>query len=128
MSRIQPSLLARLRRHRGLWVLAALVLVFKLASGSACLADAPSAALTAHASTAATAMTASAPLSGDTAPDPGCLLGEVGGCHCACAHAMPVPAAAVAAPIVPVLALVPSAVPSGVRVVLPGSPLRPPIA
>lgn len=128
MSLIQPSLLARLRRHRGLWVLAVLVLVFKLASGSVCLADAPSAALTAHASTTATAMVASAPASGDTASDPACLLGEVGGCHCACAHAMPVPAATAPSTFAPMLALVLPPISSGIRTAALGSPLRPPIA
>lgn len=128
MSLIRPSLLARLRRHRGLWALAVLVLVFKLASGSVCLADAPSAVLTAHASTTPTAMIASAPTLGDTAPDTACLLGEAGGCHCTCAHAMPVPAAAAASPTVPVLALIPPPVSSGIRTAGLGSPLRPPIA
>lgn len=128
MFRIRPSLLARLRRHRGLWALAALVLVFKLASGSVCLADAPSALLTAHASTTTTAMVASAPMLGDTAPDPACLLGEVGDCHCTCAHAMPIPVAASASPTVPLLVFVAPPISSGIRTAVPGLPLRPPIA
>lgn len=43
MIRSSQPLLVRLRRHRGLWVVALVVLLFKLASSSMCLADEPSA-------------------------------------------------------------------------------------
>ena len=39
MSRSVPTLLTRLRRHRGLWVLVMAVLLIKLVSGSVCVAD-----------------------------------------------------------------------------------------
>lgn len=128
MFRIRPSLLARLRRHRGVWMLAMAVLLFKLVSGSVCLADAPSAALTAHASTTATTMIASTPVSADVAGEPACLLGETAGCHCTCAHAMPVPATTAKSPTGSLLAFVPPPVSSGIPPTATGSPLRPPIA
>ena len=37
----RTPLLVRLRRHRGLWVLAVAVLLIKLATGTICLADGP---------------------------------------------------------------------------------------
>lgn len=128
MFRIQPSPLARLRRHRGLWALAVAVLLIKLVSGSVCLADSPSAALTAHASTTTAALVASVPVSTDVAGDPACLLGEAAECHCTCAHAMPVPAAAAGAQTAPMLAFVPPPVSSGTKAAAIGAPLRPPVA
>jgi hypothetical protein len=79
-------LLTRLRRHRGLWVLAVAVLLFKVMTTSICLAD-PLASSAGAANTPAqlSSINAAAP------DDAGCLLGEAGGCHCSCAHNMPVP-------------------------------------
>jgi hypothetical protein len=85
MKRPPPLLLSRLRRHRGLWVLAVAVLLFKLITGSVCLADPPPAA----SATPGHAALAQAPSS--TPDDGGCLLGEGNDCHCACAHNLPVP-------------------------------------
>lgn len=116
-----PSLLPRLRRHRGLWAVAALVLLFKLASSAVCLGDAPALAQ-AVPGTAVVAVAAA------TVPDAGqCLLGEAE-CHCACAHTLPVPAAApvLAPPPLPVVKPAPGA--DGLRVAAVELPLRPPIA
>lgn len=117
-----PSLLSRLRRHRGLWAVAALVLLFKLASSAVCLGD--SAVLAqAEPGTAAVAVASAASVP-DASP---CLLGEAE-CHCACAHALPVPAAApalMAAPL-PATSVLPAA--DSLRITRIDSPLRPPIA
>lgn len=87
MKRIALPLLTRLRRHRGPWVLAVAVLLFKLMTTSICLADPPasSPAAAANTPTQLSSINISAP------DDAGCLLGEAGGCHCSCAHNMPVP-------------------------------------
>lgn len=87
MKRPDLPLLTRLRRHRGLWVLAVAVLLFKVMTTSVCLADPLASSPAAAATTPAqlSSINASAP------DDAGCLLGEAGGCHCACAHNMPVP-------------------------------------
>jgi hypothetical protein len=85
MSRTALPLLSRLRRHRGLWVLAVAVLLFKLVTGSICLADALPAASATSGHTASMQNPLSAP------DDGGCLLGEGNDCHCACAHNLPVP-------------------------------------
>ena len=127
MFRTQPSLLARLRRHRGLWLLTALVLVFKLASGSVCLADSSSIPLAAHGPADVTTVVNSTQAPTDTAPDPACLLGEVQ-CHCTCAHAMPIPTAVASTSGVSLPAFALPPVLAGIRVATLDSPLRPPIA
>lgn len=93
MSRTSPPLLTRLRRHRGLWVLAMAVLMIKLVAGTICLTDGPGKGVVAQTTIASIAVNAAA---GEAAADDlgGCLLGEAGDCHCACAHTMPLPATA----------------------------------
>lgn len=78
-------LLPRLRRHRGLWVLAVAVLLLKLVTGSICLAD----TLAAASATPGHTVSTQAPMS--TPDESGCLLGEGNDCHCACVHNLPVP-------------------------------------
>lgn len=82
-------MLNRLRRHRWLWALALTVLSFKLVAGTVCLNDP---AANQHAASAATIVTMQsvANLSFDDNGN-ACLLGEAGGCHCACAETLPVP-------------------------------------
>jgi hypothetical protein len=82
-------MLSRLRRHRWLWALALTVLSFKLVAGTVCLNDAP---VNQHAAPAA-AITATQFVANPSFDDNGnaCLLGETGGCHCACAETLPVP-------------------------------------
>ncbi|HET8898325.1 MAG TPA: hypothetical protein VFN09_06100 [Rhodanobacteraceae bacterium] len=85
----RPPLLTRLRRHRGLWLLAVCVLVLKFASGTVCLADGVLAA-TPDAPVAAWLDA----VTGDPAAaqsEPACLLGEGSDCHCTCAHSAPLP-------------------------------------
>lgn len=128
MSRSAPSLLTRLRRHRGLWVLAVAVLLIKFASGTVCLVDGPETRFAAAASitTVSVPMAATASVSGEDTNT--CLLGEVGSCHCACAHTVMLPSTATssiarmeARPSLPVIS-------SGFDPATPGSLLRPPIA
>lgn len=122
-------LLTRLRRHRGLWVLAVFVLLVKFASGTVCLTDRPGASVAASAVAASHVDTAAAVTADDSTDDDGnCWLGEGSQCHCACAHSMTLPASAAA----PVLALashfLPPALSSGWTPAVTGSLLRPPIA
>ena len=128
MYRSAPSLLTRLRRHRGLWVLAMAVLLIKLVSGSICVADGPGArfASTTATTTTLTADTAVSTVSTDEANT--CLLGEGGGCHCACAHSVTLPASA-PPPIAMIEArFAPLTIHSGFTPATTGSLLRPPIA
>lgn len=82
-------MLNRLRRHRLLWVLALTVLSFKLVAGTVCLNDT---AANQHAASGATIVAAQS-VASPSFDDNGnaCLLGETGGCHCACAETLPVP-------------------------------------
>jgi hypothetical protein len=129
MSPSSPPLLARLRRHRGLWLLAIAVLMIKLASGTLCLADGPRAQLAADG--AVTGMTAlsldSASADIPSGPDD-CLLGEGAGCHCSCAHSIALPMSLVlSVHAIPVSFHAPATSPGFVPA-MTGTELRPPIA
>lgn len=118
-------LLTRLRRHRGLWVLAVAVLLIKLVSGTVCLGDGAAARFAVASAVPAAAM-ASAVDSADAAD--ACLLGEAGGCHCACAHSVALPVALVL-PVARVdFSFASPEIHSGFTPATPGSLLRPPIA
>jgi hypothetical protein len=88
MMRTTQPLLTRLRRHRGLWVLAVAVLLIKLAAGSICLGDNPAATALADAQATTGALATMDSATAAAPDDNACLLGEAGGCHCACAHAL----------------------------------------
>lgn len=93
MYRSSTSLLTRLRRHRGLWVLAVAVMLIKLTAGTICLTDGPEKRLGSATTTiGALMLTDTVEVSSDDARS--CVLGEVGGCHCACAHTVTLPTAA----------------------------------
>ncbi|MGN6739685.1 hypothetical protein [Dyella sp.] len=119
-----PSLLSKIRRHRGLWSLAFVVLLLKLVSGTVCLADgvAPLKAST----TVTVALTAeeASSLLGDDA----CLLGEGTECHCACVHsiALPTIASYTLPPVAP--QFVPPTLKAMRLAAPPGALHRPPIA
>ena len=89
-------MLNRLRRHRWLWALALVVLSFKLVAGTICLNDSVANRHTAPATETAVATNVAntATPSGlvDDSDNGTCLLGEAGGCHCACPETLPVPA------------------------------------
>ena len=130
MYRTAPSLLTRLRRHRGLWVLAVAVLLIKLVSGSICAADGPGARFASATATAvSTTLLAGSSASAISTDDASlCLLGEGNACHCACAHSVTLPATA-PLPIASMDArLAPLAIYSGFTPAITGSLLRPPIA
>jgi len=121
--RTPSPLLTRLRRHQGAWALCVFVLLFKLVTGAVCLADVP------HTSVPSKADVALMQVSENVAQDGGdCLLGEAAGCHCACAHAVPLTgfrtsnAAALNGDFEPPF------ISSGYQPAPPGSLLRPPIA
>jgi len=125
----RPSLLTRLRRHRGLWMLAVAVLLIKLAAGTICLTDG------AYSSDSLKNFAASSSLSVDAPADPtaadengGCVLGEAGGCHCACAHTLPLPAVASLSVARMEMHFESLAIHSGFEPAVTGSLLRPPIA
>lgn len=124
MTRTATPLLTRLRRYRGLWLLAFAALLLKLATSSVCLGDLPAWPLTATAATSSVAMSASA----DVAAADACLLGEAGDCHCACAHALTL-TSHMAISVAPLLALLESPrLSPGLVPEMSGSLLRPPIA
>jgi hypothetical protein len=127
MYRPLPSLLTRLRRHRGLWVLAVAVMLIKLTAGTICLTDGAEKRLgTATTTISAVASVDTVKASGDDAA--GCVLGEVGGCHCTCAHTVTLPSAAVLS-VAKVEARFHSRVnSSGYTPAMTGSLIRPPIA
>lgn len=125
MSRRPPSLLVRLRRHRGVWMLALAVLLFKVAMSTFCALDGPRVAFADGSPAAPTATVQST--DGDADGDY-CALGEGGGCHCTCAHAVALPAqATVVAATERPRTLHPS-VPAGESPAFARSPLRPPIS
>ena len=126
-----PSLLSRLRRHRGLWLLAVAVLMIKLSAGMICLGDGPDLrlAVTTAAATSlydvaldATEYAAPADAKGN------CLLGEPGDCHCACAHSVTLPTTALASITTMEVRFASPAVRAGYTPAMSGSLLRPPIA
>lgn len=127
MPRSSPPLLKRLRRHHGLWRLCIVVLLFKLVTGAVCLADTPSSAQVLAIDSAVALVQPQV----DTAHDDGaeaCLLGEAGGCHCACAHAAPLVAHSTSTDFRAPIDFIRAAFPSGYRPLASGSLLRPPIS
>lgn len=125
MHRHAPRLLTRLRRYRGVWVLALAVLLFKVAMSTFCVLDGPRVAF--GGDVAVDTIVAGAAVGTDDDSDY-CVLGEAGGCHCTCAHAVALPShdgtVAVMVALSPLAApLPPTLSPAIVR-----SPLRPPIA
>ncbi len=119
------SLLTRLRRHRGLWVLAVAVLLIKLATSSICLSDAKGFA---SSPSGTMSLSVAAPADQASPDDATCLLGEAGDCHCACAHTMPLPATG-PLPIAKMdVHFEPLIIHSGFEAATTASLLRPPIA
>jgi len=127
MSVRSSSLPARLRRHRGLWVLAVAVMLIKLASSTLCLVDGIRLQAGTTLPTAASAVLVVAADSASSANKDPCILGEGSNCHCACAHAVTLPATSVVAIAFPALSDMPSLVVSSAGLGAPASLLRPPI-
>jgi len=129
MYRSAPSLLTRLRRHRGLWVLVVAVLLIKLVSGPICVADGAGMRFASTTSAASTILVTDTAISSTSADDANsCLLGEGSSCHCACAHSVTLPASA-PLPIARMEAhFAPLTFHSGFMPATTGSLLRPPIA
>jgi hypothetical protein len=128
MSCRPPSLFPRMRRHRGLWVLAVAVLLIKLATSALCLADGPGLQAFTVASGATTTLLNVGPEPTDLAGQDDCILGEGSNCHCACAHTATVPVVALVATAFLTAGVSP---PLTLADAVPGAPaslLRPPIA
>ncbi|WP_081491506.1 hypothetical protein [Rhodanobacter thiooxydans] len=124
-----PSLLTRLRRHRGLWVLAVAVMLIKLVSGSICVADGPGARFASATAAAPTTLLADTAVSTVSADDANpCLLGEGRSCHCACAHSVTLPASTPLPIAMMEARFAPLTFHSGFTPATTGSLLRPPIA
>lgn len=131
MFRPAPSLLSRLRRHRGLLLLAMVALMIKLVAGTICLGDRPNLRLASTATTATSLYGLSLDAAEHAAPadeDGNCLLGEPGDCHCACAHSVTLPATALASITTIEVRFAPRVIRAGVTPAMTGSLLRPPIA
>lgn len=120
-----PRLFTRLRRQRGVWVLALAVLLFKLTMATFCLLDGPRGA---PGNTMDTARAAVSVATGDSTAGDTCVLDEGSGCHCSCAHNVAVPST------MPVMVAgvphthVAATLRPGVTPAYERSPLRPPIA
>ncbi|MDQ0007993.1 hypothetical protein J2T07_000152 [Luteibacter jiangsuensis] len=122
MRRTTPRLFTHLRRHRGVWMLALAVLLFKVAMSTFCVLDGPRVAFSGDAA-GATAVSDTTLGDGDL-----CVLDEGKGCHCTCAHAVALPTS-IASVIVPSLvSRVHPALPVMAPPAFTRSPLRPPIA
>ena len=119
MSRHSPRLFARLRRHRGVWVLALAVLLFKVAMSTFCVLDGPRVAFGGDTASAVAVATGN----GDD-----CVLGEGGGCHCTCAHAVALPAVDAGVTVDVILLHPDTALSEPLSPAFFRSPLRPPIA
>jgi hypothetical protein len=87
MSRFRPHSLARLRTQKAPWLACLLAMLFKLAAVSLCFADGLANASQNGVPAVAAAVSPDSGLSNGE----GCVLGEVGGCHCTCAHSVPMP-------------------------------------
>jgi len=121
-------LFQRLRLHRGAWMLVVFAMLIKFAASTACLLDGPRIFVDGDQSGATTETQSLVATSADSQDDESCLLGEPGGCHCACAHAVTMPAASfdtVASALLPSIHAHAPVAPS-MRPM--ASPLRPPIA
>jgi hypothetical protein len=131
MFRPAPSLLNRLRRHRGLWLLAVAVLMIKLTAGTICLGDGPNLRLASTTAAATSLYGGSLDVAEKAAPVDAkgdCLLGEPGDCHCACAHSVTLPTTALASITMMKVRFASSAIGVGYTPAMTGSLLRPPIA
>jgi len=119
------SLLRRLRLSRRAWLLVAVAMLIKLATATACLLDGPGLAIApAGEADGIHLVMAQASPAGDEA----CVLDEAGGCHCACAHAVTLPAAAFDLATVALLPTYAARAPLTPSLRVAASPLRPPIA
>ena len=119
-------LLTRLRRHRGLWHLCVAVLLFKLLTGGMCLADGLSFPPDPGVTVAVAQVDSLQTHDNDGR---GCVLGEAGGCHCTCAHSVPLqPASEATRTIVSDGRFTRPLIPLSFKPAPPGSLLRPPIA
>ncbi len=124
-----PSLLTRLRRHRGLWTLAVAVMLIKLIAGTVCLADAPEKRLVSDTTISAVSTPLDTVIADLATDDPNaCLLGEGSACHCTCAHSATLPMSSMD-PIARMEARFDTpAIRSGFAPAAPESLLRPPLA
>lgn len=85
-------LLSRLRRHRGLWSLAFVVLLLKLVTGTICLADgARYTGMSPTQSGSTAAIIVADPMASLASDDDSCVLGEGSECHCTCVHSLALP-------------------------------------
>lgn len=115
------SFFQRLRLHKGAWMLVALALLIKFAASTACLLDGPGAAAAGDVAHVAATVT----IDGD---GDGCLLGEAGGCHCACNHTVTLPPSTLSIVASTLLPTLDPHLPAAPLLRPAASPLRPPIA
>ncbi len=118
-------LLVRLRRHRGLWLLAVAVVMLKLVAGTICLGDSPGQPFTAAPQPGSTLVMSKAETTVATAD---CLLGEAGDCHCTCAHSLTLPSTALSPMAAMGVQFSSPLIRPGCLAAMTGSQLRPPIA
>ncbi|MGP1665797.1 MAG: hypothetical protein ACTS5I_07800 [Rhodanobacter sp.] len=125
MHRPALPLFVRLRRHRGLWLLAIAVLMFKLVAGTVCLGDSPEPSFVVSTTSA---LGLDVAVAKTLVPPPDCLFGELGDCHCTCAHSMTLPSVALSSVTVVLIQFSSPLIRQGYFPAMTGSQLRPPIA
>lgn len=103
-------------------------LLIKVAAGTICVLDGPGQSSVANASEQTLTLGTTQADMASTNDSDGCLLGEAGGCHCACAHAVALPATFPVLAAVIGLPMVISHLPAAPTPLVSPSPLRPPIA
>lgn len=128
MSRTLPTLLQRLRRHKGGWLLLVAALMIKIAAGTVCVLDSPRLAAGELSGDHTKMVTVVEAATSSIDDGDACQLGEVGSCHCACAHATAFPTAMPALVAIVGLPAVVSHLPAAPSPWFNRSPLRPPIA
>jgi hypothetical protein len=121
-------MLQRLRRHKGGWLLLIAALMIKIAAGTVCVMDGPSLASSAPSGDHAEIVSVLQASTSSVDDGDACLLGEPGGCHCACAHATALPATMPALIAVVGLPAVVGHLPAAPTPLFNRAPLRPPIA
>ncbi|MBS0589863.1 MAG: hypothetical protein JSR65_04415 [Proteobacteria bacterium] len=123
-----PSLPVLLRRRRSLLALALFALLFKMLASTICLADGVSlpSATTEKISVAMSVATLVDVAANDD--NPVCPIAEKGGCHCACAHSLPLPSSPAPWVDAPAFRFDRAVLDSPRVAVTTGSLLRPPIA
>jgi hypothetical protein len=129
MPRHVPRIFTRLRRCRGVWMLALAVLLFKVAMSTFCVMDGPRLSFAVETAGSTLAESDNDARADAVSPDDDyCVLGEGSGCHCTCTHAVALPVDDAVVVTAVLLSRIGAPALATVSPSFPRSPLRPPIA